>query len=278
MNPLWLALALTVGLLGLRCTRASPERPSVLPYDRPAYDAPLVTDDGASHTDAGTLDAAVDAAVGDGGARDLVAADVAAEVRYMSLGDSFTIGTGSTPEQAFPARLAARWMGRCPVTLRNPAVNGYATQDLLDVELPMVQGFAPTFVTLAVGANDIVRGRSLDEYRQQVRRIYAALAQAGVSASRVVALPQPDWSLSPAARGFGEPDVIHAQIVSFNGALREESTRAGARYLDLFPLMERQARAGMIAPDGLHPSAEAHDAWAEELARSLDDVCRLSAR
>jgi lysophospholipase L1-like esterase len=276
MNSPWLALLLSVGVFGLRCTRASPERPPVLPYDRPVYDAPMAA---ADTTDASALDVtAADITTGDSGARDITTSDVTAEVRYMSLGDSFTIGTGSSPEQAFPARLVARWQERCAVTLRNPAVNGYATQDLLDVELPMVQVFGPTFVTLAVGANDIVRGRSLDEYRQQVRRIYAALAQAGVAASRVVALPQPDWSLSPAARGFGEPAVIHAQIVSFNDALRVESTRLGARYIDLFPLMERQARAGMIAPDGLHPSAEAHDAWAAELARSLDDVCRLSAR
>ncbi|MFO0609832.1 MAG: GDSL-type esterase/lipase family protein [Polyangiales bacterium] len=205
---------------------------------------------------------------------DVDAADAGrAAVRYLALGDSFTIGTGSSPGQAFPARLAARWSARCAVALRNPAVNGYTTQDVLDRELPEVAPFAPTFVTLAAGANDIVRGRSLDDYRAQVRRLFEALAAAGVPAARVVTLPQPDWSLSPAARSFGDPAAIHAQIVAFNGALREESTRLGARHVDLFPLMEAQARAGLLAPDGLHPDAAAHDAWAAELAARLRDVC-----
>ncbi|HEY6460971.1 MAG TPA: hypothetical protein VIY73_12495 [Polyangiaceae bacterium] len=33
-----------------------------------------------------------------------------------------------------------------------------------------------------------------------------------------------------------------------------------------FALMETQARDGLDARDGLHPSAEAHDAWAADIA------------
>lgn len=198
----------------------------------------------------------------------------AAQVRYLSLGDSFTIGTGSSPVEAFPARLAARWTSaRCTFTLRNPAVNGYTTQDVLDAELPTVRPFAPSLVTLAVGANDLVRGRSLAEYRAQLARIFEALAAAGVTGSRVVAIPQPDWARSPVAAGFGDPDALHASIVAFNGALRAETEARGGRYVDLFPLMVEQARQGMVAGDGLHPDARAHDAWAGELAQRLPDPC-----
>jgi acyl-CoA thioesterase-1 len=184
-------------------------------------------------------------------------------LRYLALGDSFTIGTGSEPEKSFPARLAARC--RSAVSVRNIAVNGYSTQDIVDLELPEVPRFAPHLVTLAAGANDIVRGVSPDEYRARLRVIFRALHAAGVA--RVVTLPQPDWSLSPAAQAFGDPGALHARIVGANAILREETAIAGGTYVDLFPLMESQARAGMIAQDGLHPSAEAYDAWADALAR-----------
>src|SRR5687767_6022996 len=40
--------------------------------------------------------------------------------RYLALGDSFTIGTGSSPSEAFPSRLVARWRGRgCLAELKN---------------------------------------------------------------------------------------------------------------------------------------------------------------
>jgi len=80
-------------------------------------------------------------------------------IRYLALGDSFTIGTGTTPDKAFPALLAGKWRaaGRA-VELLNPAVNGYTTDELITRELPHVAVFRPTFVTLLIGANDIVRG------------------------------------------------------------------------------------------------------------------------
>ena len=182
--------------------------------------------------------------------------------RYLALGDSFTIGTGSGPALAFPARLVAR--SACSVTLSNVAVNGYSTQEVIEEELPALVSFAPSFVTLAIGANDIVRGRGPDDYRANVRRIVRAVAAAGPR--RLVALPQPDWSRSPVAAGFGDPAALRASIDLYNTILRQETTAAGGTFVDLFPLMEQQAQAGMIARDGLHPSAAAHDAWAAELS------------
>src|SRR6266481_4036324 len=122
-------------------------------------------------------------------------------IRYLALGDSFTIGTGTSPEKAFPAVLAARWRAAGQtVELLNPAVNGYTTDDLIARELPHVPVFKPTFVTLLIGANDIVRGGSDDKrYRGQLRRIYQLLRDDGVPGSAVVALPQPEWSRSPSA-------------------------------------------------------------------------------
>lgn len=193
-----------------------------------------------------------------------------ARVRYLALGDSFTIGTGSSPKEAFPARLALLATNRgVSVRLENVAVNGYSTQELIDDELPVVKTFAPTHVTIAIGANDLVRGRTPDAYRANLKRIFASLKADGVVASRVWALPQPDWSRSPVAKSFGDPDALHAQIVLYNAILAEEVKTFGGTYVDLFPLMEEQAKAGLVAVDGLHPNAAAHLAWAERLDRAL---------
>ncbi|GAC1702457.1 MAG: SGNH/GDSL hydrolase family protein [Candidatus Limnocylindrales bacterium] len=186
--------------------------------------------------------------------------------RYLALGDSFTIGTGTTPERSFPAVLVDRWKkaGRA-VELTNPAVNGFTTDDLIARELPLVATVKPTIVTVLIGSNDIVRGRTADHYRAQLQRIYAALGAAGIPARALVALPQPDWSISPAAAPFGAPAELRAKIEAFNQIAKEEVERAGGRYIDLFPLMRRQADAKMLATDGLHPSAAAYAEWAAML-------------
>jgi lysophospholipase L1-like esterase len=186
--------------------------------------------------------------------------------RFLALGDSFTIGTGTTPDRSFPAVLARTWTERGRVViLSNPAVNGYTTDDLIRDELPLVASFRPTLVTVLVGANDIVRGSTEDRYRQQLRLIHEQLDE-DASDARVVALPQPDWSMSPAGAGSGDLAAIARTIERFNEIARDEAGRAGALWIDLFRLMREQGRKKMFASDGLHPSAEAYAEWARALA------------
>jgi len=186
--------------------------------------------------------------------------------RFLALGDSFTIGTGTTPDRSFPAVLTRIWTDRGrAILLANPAVNGYATDDLIALELPLVASFRPTLVTLLIGANDIVRGESENRYRRQLRSIHERI-RADAPDARVIALPQPDWSLAPAGSGFGDANVIARTIERFNEIARDEADRAGASWMDLFPLMREQGRKQMFAPDGLHPSAEAYAEWAQTLA------------
>ena len=154
------------------------------------------------------------------------------------------------------------------VALRNPAVNGYRTDDLIAEELPLIASFRPTLVTLLIGANDIVAGSSEERYREQLRVIHARI-RSGAADANVYAMPQPDWSLSRAGGSFGEPTAIAARIERFNQIAREEAERADATYVDIFPLMRDQMRRGMLAPDGLHPSATAYAQWAEALRDRL---------
>jgi len=165
--------------------------------------------------------------------------------------------------------LVRLWNGRGRgVELRNPAVNGYRTDDLIVEELPLAAVFQPTLVTLLIGANDIVAGSSDDRYREQLRAIHTRV-RGDAAAAVVYALPQPDWSLSRAGGSFGDPAAIAACIERFNTIAREEAERVAAVYIDIFPLMREQMRRGMLAPDGLHPSAAAYAEWAEALRDRL---------
>lgn len=186
-------------------------------------------------------------------------------MRYLALGDSFTIGTGTTPDRSFPAVLISLWWddGR-ECDLRDPAVNGYTTDDLIREELPLVEAYAPDLITLLIGANDIAAGVREDRYRTQLRRIHERIRAGAPDATRY-ALPQPDWSLPAAAARFGDQARLARTIERFNEIAREEAERTGAVYIDLFPLMREQMRQGKIAPDGLHPSAEAYAEWAAAL-------------
>lgn len=186
-------------------------------------------------------------------------------IRYLALGDSLTIGVGaSSKKKAFPtllARLLSKATGRL-VDLENPAVDGYAAEDLIRSELASVESFRPDVATVLVGANDIARGSSLGDYRDSLAWIYGALAGVG----QVAAIGLPDWSLTPAAAGFGPPEALRQKIEGFNAVAREQAEAAGLVWIDLAPLSrDGSAREGWLAADGLHPGDAQYAAWADAI-------------
>lgn len=186
-----------------------------------------------------------------------------ATIRYLSLGDSFTAGTGSGPEASFPSRLVALWRGHGrTVVHENPAVNGFTTRDVIARELPRLASFHPTYVTLAIGANDIVRDTPEATYRENVRTIVDAVLSSGVAPANLVALPQPRWPRSPTGRRFGELATLMDAVQRFDAILRAEVEARGGRWADLGSLLESQSLAAAWAPDGLHPDAPSYEAWA----------------
>jgi lysophospholipase L1-like esterase len=193
----------------------------------------------------------------------------AAPERFVSLGDSFTAGTGASPEESFAARAVDRWRALgLSIEHENPAVNGFTTGDVIQRELAVLERVRPSIVTLAIGANNIVRGLTDDAYRADVRAILERALAAQTLAQNVVALPQPEWPRSPAGATFGDPRATLARVRVFNDILRDEALRVRCSWLDLAPLMSAQATQAMWAPDGLHPSAAAYDQWAEALVRA----------
>jgi lysophospholipase L1-like esterase len=68
---------------------------------------------------------------------------------------------------------------------------------------------------------------------------------------------------------FGEVSATLNRVRVFNEVLRAECEAVGGQWADLRALMTAQADRGMWAPDGLHPSAEAYDQWAEALERMI---------
>ena len=60
-----------------------------------------------------------------------------------------------------------------------------------------------------------------------------------------------------------KPGKIAAEIDRFNAINREETARAGARYVDVTPVSRRAAtERSLIAGDGLHPSGPMYAEWA----------------
>ena len=119
-------------------------------------------------------------------------------------------------------------------------------------------------MSLLIGVNDQYRGRSSDEYRRQLRQLlHTAIAHAGGDPAHVIVLSIPDWSVTSFAAGH-QHAAIAAAIDHFNAINRQETTQAGARYVDVTPVSRQALQdASLLATDGLHPSGKMYTQWVE---------------
>jgi lysophospholipase L1-like esterase len=186
-------------------------------------------------------------------------------LRYVALGDSYTIGTSVPSAESWPSQLVVRLGGRLEL-VANLGVNGYSTADLIAAELPALDGLRPEFVTVQVGVNDVVRGVSRTAYTANVDRILDALLD-HLPASRILAVATPDYSLTPMGGSFGNPAQQSAEIAAFNTVLEEAAEARGIAFVpEIFEISRRVASdSAFVASDGLHPSGAQYAMWVDSI-------------
>jgi lysophospholipase L1-like esterase len=189
---------------------------------------------------------------------------VAADLRFLALGDSYTIGEGVAESARWPMQLAQA-LRADGVPLSDPTIiarTGWTT-DELDAAIDAVHPL-PEYglVSLLIGVNNQYRGRSVDEYRAQ----FAALLERAIGFAQgkpqhVLVLSIPDWGVTPFAQGR-DPGSISAAIDAFNAAAMQLCVQRGVAFVDITAASRhRGGESDMLAEDGLHPSAKMYAEW-----------------
>lgn len=138
-------------------------------------------------------------------------------------------------------------------------MNGYTTLDLIREELPHLKSFRPDLVSILIGVNDLVQGRSADQYRKSLRTIYDSVA-----GGKAFAVSIPTWSYVPAVQNFGGADRVDHLTRTFNAVSLEEAQAHGFAWVDIGEASTSGiGTKGWIASDQLHPGDVQYAAWAE---------------
>ncbi len=212
----------------------------------------------------------------------MLADDPEPPLRYLALGDSYSIGESVEAAARWPNRLVEelRLRGFSLLPAQIFARTGWTTSELeaalieaergasvelAEGEIGQRPGPPYALVTLLIGVNDQYRGHPIASYRQGFAALLArAIDYAGGHAQRVVVLSIPDWGRTPFARAQQRDAArISREIDACNAAALELTRSAGASFIDITDLTrEAESRPELLAADGLHPSAIDHDRWA----------------
>jgi lysophospholipase L1-like esterase len=192
-------------------------------------------------------------------------------VRFVALGDSYTIGTAVTEAERWPNQLAARVEDLDLVA--NPAVNGYTSSDLIRDELSQLDALRPEFATVLIGVNDVVQGVPEATYAANVDHILEALRDR-LPPNRLLCVATPDYPRTPRGADYGDPERQREGIERVNAILREACELREITFLpDIFAISQRVAEdRSLVAGDGLHPSGAQYRLWVDAIAPVVRDL------
>ncbi|RDS79071.1 SGNH/GDSL hydrolase family protein [Dyella monticola] len=189
-------------------------------------------------------------------------------LRYLALGDSYTIGEDVPAQARWPAQLVET-LRRRKVSIDDPtiiAVTGWTTDELSDGMDRATLAPDYDLVTLLIGVNNQYRGRSSENYREQFRALLIrAVGLTGRRAGSVAVVSIPDWGVTPFGYASGRNvQRIGHELDAFNAIAHEEADHAGAHFVNITGISREHA--GLVASDGLHPSGAQYALWTDAIA------------
>lgn len=187
------------------------------------------------------------------------------DVRFLALGDSYTIGESVTADARWPSLLVDS-LNRHGINAKEPAIiatTGWRTDELRRaIAKERIKGTF-SLVSLLIGVNNFYQGKPVEAYGPEFEELLrTAIKLAGNRTNRVFVLSIPDYGYTPF--GKDKQGEITPGIDAYNRVNREITERLGVNYIDITEISRRGLNEpDLVASDGLHPSGKMYAAWVE---------------
>lgn len=180
-------------------------------------------------------------------------------IRFMPIGDSYTIGNGLKIEERWPNLLveSLKEEGIYVEIIRNPAVSGYTAQSALEKEIPKFERDKPDFATLFIGTNDSFQSRNLEVFRDEYVELINRMQNALTNKDQLVIITIPRYVDFPGIEGSG---ITNEDIEKYNQIIREEASKKDLKIIDLYQINTLVGKEYFIS-DGVHPNANGVKIW-----------------
>lgn len=188
-------------------------------------------------------------------------------IKFLALGDSYTIGESVAVNERWPVQLAHA-LRKKGIDCSDPeiiATTGWRTDDLKHAIEKARLKPEYTLVSLLIGVNNYYQGKSAESYAPEFEELLrTAIALARGDKSRVFVVSIPDYGYTPF--GKEKQQTISAGIDAFNAVNKSIAQKLGVKYISITDISRKGlAEPDLVATDGLHPSGKMYSAWVERM-------------
>lgn len=192
-------------------------------------------------------------------------------LRFLALGDSYTIGESVSESERWPVQLGEALQNR-GVNVREVRIivqTGWRTNDLQDAINGETFTINYDLVSLLIGVNNQFQGGSISTYEVEFEELLqTAIDLAGGDQSKVMVVSIPDYAYTP----FGEgSNAISREIDEFNAVNREITNQYNIAYHNITPISRRGLdEPDLVADDGLHPGGDMYGLWVDQMMNDFN--------
>lgn len=197
------------------------------------------------------------------------------EIRYVVIGDSYSIGTGVAPKDAWPFLVVDRLRadGINISLIANPSRNGWTTLDAMQWELPVLRKSSAGFVTLMIGVNDWVQNSTDERFRENFADLLNDILLEIGGHKKILIINIPDFSATIKGSTFSPGRNISKGIAKFNKIIAEEAKKRDVAVVDIFSVSQQMSfDLTLVAKDGLHPSEKGHALFATHIYPAMKKI------
>ena len=196
-------------------------------------------------------------------------------MKYLALGDSYTIGERVAENERWPVVLAEK-LRNDGIEIENPkiiAVTGWTTDELKSAIKKEALQEEFGLVSLLIGVNNQYRGYDIDIYKKEFKELLdMAIGFAGGDATKVFVVSIPDYGVTPFAKN-GDVEKIAKEIEEYNNIAKGFCEEQNIPFYNITPISKKAFNnLDLVANDGLHPSALMYAEWVEFFYRDVYDL------
>ena len=185
-------------------------------------------------------------------------------VKYLALGDSYTIGQSVAVANRYPIQIETQ--------LLNDSINidttiiiaktGWTTANLKNAIVAADLTDTFDIVSLLIGVNNQYQGKPIEAYEIEFAELLqTAIDFAGGKKENVFVVSIPDYAYTPFGNGNA---TISQEIDDFNLVNKTITDSVGVSYYDITPISrEGLDKPELVASDNLHTSGLQYTRWVE---------------
>lgn len=185
-------------------------------------------------------------------------------VKYLALGDSYTIGQGVQESLRWPNQLTQKLLAHNIEVAKTDIIaeTGWRTRDLLDaMATAEIEDY--NLVSLLIGVNNQFSNQSFEIFTVELDILLNKAIRIAGGKERVFVLSIPDYGVTPF--GNNNKEQIAAAIDKYNAFIQQKCKENGVLFIDITSISRQLGDSdGALASDNLHPSGKQYLQWIEK--------------